>query len=167
MGTINQHMYQQELLVRKNAIEAIEALTKFGLKRLNANEMFYTYAKMELKYIDELGLVNDLLEIKRFVDGVRLRFNVNVIESQGDFRSSCVWVALGISRIRDINALTIPEKTWGELLEQKVLSMYYPKDVMDEILEWAKHEEFDFSVHLGQPIIKFSNIFVLIKCTDM
>ena len=52
---------------------------------------------------------------------------------------------------------------WKELLKQKLIPIYYPEEIRNKVIAWANENGYTTSTYLGQPIIKFSNLFLLIK----
>lgn len=156
---------RQEALTRKSAAQSLGFLTMWGLKQLGYDEgcIWQTYAKTELKYINELGLTEDLLMLKQFVDKVKHELGCGVIVGVGDFTRSVVCLALGISKIEDFEKVEIPTKTWEGLIAQKVLAIYYPESIRNEVVSWARTNGFNMSTHLGQPILKLNHLFILIK----
>lgn len=163
MATKKKNFHRQETLARKSAIQSIEFLTSFGLKQMDAEDTFRESADAELKEIIELDLYRDLLEIHKLIDSIRIHFNENVIEGKGDLCNSCVCMALGISRVSDVNSIIIDRDRWGKLLDQKFVSIYYPNEIRNSIVDWAGENGYKTSTHLGQPIIKFSKLFLSIK----
>lgn len=155
--------HKQEVLARKSKMQSLEFQTSFGLRQMGAEEIFYVYAKTELEYIAKLGLTDDILNIKKLIDGVCNSLDTTVTACRGDLINSCVCIALGISRIGEIRNLTIPQKTWAELINQKLISVYFPDDKRNKVVAWAKEHGFNTSTYLGQPIIKFDKISLLIK----
>ena len=163
MATKKKNFHRQETLVRKSAKQSLEFLTSFGLKQMDAEDTFRESADVELKEIIELDLYRDLLEIHKLIDSIRIHFNENAIEGKGDLCNSCVCIALGISRVNDVHSIIIDHNRWGKLLEQKFVSIYYPNEIRNSIVAWAGENGYITSTHLGQPIIKFSKLFLSIK----
>ena len=153
----------QGALAKKSKMQSLEFQTSFGLRQMGAEEIFHQYAKAELEYIASLGLTDDILGIKRLIDGVGNSLDAFVTAYRGDLISSCVCVALGISRIGGIHNLIMPQKTWAELIDQKLISIYFSDDKRNKVVAWAKEHGFNTSTYFGQPIIKFDKIFLLIK----
>jgi len=156
---------RQEALARKSAAQSLDFLTMWGLKQLGYDEgcIWQTHAKTELKYINELGLTEDLLMLKQFVDKVKHELGCGVVVGVGDFTQSIVCLALSISKIEDFEKVEIPTKTWEGLFAQKVLAIYYPESIRNEVVSWARTNGFNMSTYLGQPILKLNHLFILIK----
>ncbi len=163
MATKKKDLHRQETLARKSAILSLEFLTSFGLKQISAENTFYEYAYVELKDIIELDLCRDLLEIKKLIDSIKQYLNANVLVGKGDLCNSSVCIALGISRVEDIHSINIHQNTWRELLNQKFISIYYSNEIRNKVVAWARENGYITSTHLGQPIIKFSKLFLSIK----
>lgn len=161
----NKEIKRQEAHAKKSAIQSIEFLTSFGLKQMGAEDSIYVSAQAELKEIIQLEIYMDILDIKKLVDGVKQHLNAKVYLGNGDLNDSYVCLALGITCINDINNRLSPSRTWEERLKQKILSLYYPGNVRNKVVAWAKENGFNTSIYLGQPVIKFSKIFLLIKRT--
>ena len=150
-------------LMQKTAVETLEFQTIWGLKQLGVDAELNECARTELASIKELGVTYDLLNMKRFAEGVRQALQTNVVVDMGELAKSVICVALGISRVSDVQQLAVSQCSWDELLKQKLLIVYYPADVRNEVVAWAIENGFTISTYLGQPIIKFSKIFLAIK----
>lgn len=161
----NKEIKRQEVIEKKNAIQSIEFLTSFGLKQMGAEDSIYASAQAELKEIIQLEIYKDILDIKKLVDGVKQHLNAKVSLGNGELNDSYVCLALGISCIDDSHNQSFPSKTWEERLKQKILSIYYPDAIRNDVVAWAKENGFNTSIYLGQPVIKLSKIFLLIKRT--
>ena len=121
-------------------------------------------ANAELNSIIELKLFEDLLTVKKFVDDVKSVFYIEPVTERGDFCRSQVAIALGIGKVDDITKIRTPI-AWHELLAKKLLSIYYPTDMRNSIVDYAKQNGYNVSTYLGKPIIKLSKIFVLLDRT--
>lgn len=161
----NKEIKRKEALGKKNAIQSIEFLTSFGLKKMESEDSVYASAQAELKEIIQLEIHKDILDIKKLVDGVKQHLNAKVSPGNGELNDSYVCIALGISCINDSNNQLFPSRTWEERLKQKILSLYYPDNVRNKVVAWAKENGFNTSTYLGQPVIKFGKIYLLIKRT--
>lgn len=150
-------------LMQKTAVETLEFQTTWGLKQLGADAALSECALAELASIKELGVTYDLLNMKRFAEGVRQALQTDAFVDMGELAKSVTCVALGISRVSDVQQLAVSQCSWDELLKQKLLTVYYPADVRNEVVAWAIENGFTTSTYLGQPIIKFSKIFLVIK----
>lgn len=150
-------------LMQKTAVETLEFQTIWGLKQLGVDAELNECALAELASIKELGVTYDLLNMKRFAEGVRQALEADVVVDMGELVRSVVCVALGISRVSDVQQLAVSQCSWDELLKQKLLTVYYPTNVRNEVVAWAMENGFTTSTYLGQPIIKFSKIFLAIK----
>ena len=114
-----------------------------------------------MDYIIELNLFEDLLRLKIFIENVKSILGIEPVAEYGDFYRSLVALALGIGKVNDIEKVGTPI-TWHELLEKKILSIYYPTDVRNSIVEYAKNNGYNTSTYLGKPMIKFNVIFLLL-----
>lgn len=150
-------------LMQKTAAETLEFQTTWGLKQMGADAELNECALAELASIKELGVTCDLLNMKRFAEGVRQALQTNVVADMGELVRSVVCVALGISRVSDVQQLAVSQCSWDKLLKQKLLTVYYPANIRNEVVAWAMENGFTTSTYLGQPIIKFSKIFLAIK----
>ena len=105
-----------------------------------------------------------MLAIKSLVDGVKQSFKATPTLEKGDFMKSPTAVALGIACVEDINNIGIP-LTWSEMIEQKLLTIYYPEEYRNQIIDWAKANSYNTSTYLGRPIVKFSKLYIVIERT--
>ena len=155
---------QSNTVKQKAMIESLIFQTNWGIKKLykNPSDLISTLVKVELEYIIELNLFEDLLLLKMFIENVKSVFGVEPIAEYGDFNRSLVALALGIGKVNDIEKAGIPI-AWHELLEKKILSIYYTNDIRNTIVDYAKHNGYNVSTYLGKPVIKLSKIFVLLE----
>ena len=152
---------RNEALKLKSAIETLSFQTNWGLKKLGG-EKYAEPAKVEVDYLTELGLVQDILSIKAFVDGIRAAFQVEPCVELGDFSNSLITIALGIGRVENLHNMGLPND-WEELMQKKLLKIYYPDEVRNNIFEWAKSSVYNTSTYLGQPIVKFNKLFIRLE----
>ena len=161
----NKHLQKRGNTVKQKVIiESLVFQTNWGLKRLYEppNDFIGTLVKAELDYIVELNLFEDLLMIKKFVDDVKSTFDIEPVAERGDFCRSPVAIALGIGKVDDITKIRTPI-AWHELLAKKLLSIYYPTDMRNSIVEYARKNEYNTSTYFGKPMIKFNVIFLLLE----
>ncbi len=155
---------RNDALKLRNAIETLNFQTNWGLKKLGGEngEKYCKLAKVEVDYLTELGLVQDILSIKVMVDGIRATFQVEPCVEVGDFCNNLVTIALGIGRVEDLHNMGLPSD-WNELMQKKLLKIYYPEEVRNKIFEWARTNGYNTSTYLGQPIVKFNKLFILLE----
>ena len=149
---------RNDALKLRNAIETLNFQTNWGLKKLGGENG----EKVEVDYLTELGLVQDVLSIKVMVDGIRATFQVEPCVELGDFCNNLVTIALGIGRVEDLHNMGLPSD-WKELMQKKLLKIYYPEEVRNKIFEWARTNGYNTSTYLGQPIVKFNKLFILLE----
>ena len=157
------HQKRNDTIKQKTMIESLIFQTNWGIKKLYKapSDFILTLVKVELDYIIELNLFEDLLRLKIFIENVKSILGIEPVAEYGDFYRSLVALALGIGKVNDIEKVGTPI-TWHELLEKKILSIYYPTDVRNSIVDYAKHNGYNVSTYLGKPVIKLSKIFVLL-----
>ena len=154
-----------EAQAKKSAVETLRFQAHWGLKRLShEDDMFNLLVDAEVDFIAELELAQDMLAIKSLVDGVKQSFAVVPTAEKGDFTKSPTAVALCIAHINEINNIGIP-LSWSEMIEQKILTIYYPEEYRNQIVDWAKTNGYNISTYLGRPIVKFSKLYIIIDRT--
>jgi hypothetical protein len=160
------HQKRNDTIKQKALIESLIFQTNWGIKKIygSPEDSITEIIKTELDCIVELNLVEDLLIIKKFVDDVKSAFNIKPVAERGDFCNSCVAFALGIGGMNVITELNMPAD-WKRLAEKKILSIYYPNDVRNSIVDYAKQNGYNVSTYLGKPMIKLSKLFVLLDRT--
>lgn len=126
--------------------------------------VFHQLVDAEVDFITELELAQELLAIKSLVDGVKQAFGMTPTPEKGDFVKSPTAAALGIAQVDDINNIGIP-LTWSEMIEKKLLTIYYPEEYRNQIINWAKANGYNTSTYLGRPIVKFSKLYIIIDRT--
>ena len=154
-----------EAHAKKRAVETLRFQAHWGLKQLgHEDDMFNQLIDAEVDFIAELELAQELLAIKSLVDGVKQSFVVTPTPEKGDFVKSPTAVALEIAQVEDINKIGLP-LTWSEMIEQKILTIYYPEEYRNQIVDWAKTNGYNISTYLGRPIVKFSKLYIIIDRT--
>ena len=161
----NRHLQNRSNTIKQKAlIESLIFQTNWGIKKIygSPEDSIIEMVKTELDCIVKLNLFEDLLMIKKFVDDVKSAFSIEPVAERGDFCNSLVALALGIGKVNDIEKVGI-SIAWHELLEKKILCIYYTNDIRNTIVDYAKHNGYNVSTFLGKPIIKLSKIFVLLE----
>ena len=158
----NRHLQNRSNAIKQKAlIESLIFQTNWGIKKIygSPEDSITEMVKTELDCIVELNLFEDLLMIKKFVDDVKSAFSIEPVAERGDFCNSLVALALGIGRtITELNA----PADWQGLVEKKILSIYYPNEMRNRIVDYAKQNAYNISTYLGKPIIKLNKIFVML-----
>ena len=154
-------------LSKKSAVESIRFQTHFGLKQIGHKDtdMFHRLADAEINVIEELDLTDDILDIKNLVEGVKRDLNVEPTPEKGDFCTSVVAIALGISKIPVLDEMKMPVVNWKDQINKKILTLYYPEESRNAVAEWAKANDYNTSTYLGRPVVKFKQLFIIIERT--
>ena len=154
-------------LSKKSAVESIRFQTHFGLKQIGRKDtdMFHRLADAEINVIEELDLTDDILDIKNLVEGVKRELNVEPVLEKGDFCTSIVAIALGISKIPVLDDMKMPVVNWLDQINKKILTLYYPEESRNAVAEWAKANDYNTSTYLGRPVVKFKQLFIIIERT--
>ena len=154
-------------LSKKSAVESIRFQTHFGLKQIGHKDtdMFHRLADAEINVIEELDLTDDILDIKNLVEGVKRELNVEPALEKGDFCTSIVAIALGISKIPVLDDMKMPVVNWLDQINKKILTLYYPEESRNAVAEWAKANDYNTSTYLGRPVVKFKQLFIIIERT--
>ena len=156
-------------LSKKKAVESIRFQTHIGLKQIGRKDtdMFHWLADVEINVIAELDLTDDILGIKNFVESVRRELNVEPTPEKGDFCTSIVAIALGISKIPVLDDMKMPVVNWPDQINKKILTLYYPEESRNAVAEWAKANDYNTTTYLGRPVVKFKQLFIIIERTRM
>lgn len=154
---------RKDTLKRRSTIDALKFQARWGFEKQFGvpSSLYSVFLETELDYIIELELQEDLLSIKSFIDDVKTELSVEPIPELGDFSHSLVAISLGIAYIADINKFCVPTP-WHELIKKKILSIYYPDEIRNQVVEYAKEKNYNTSTYLGQPIVKFNQLFIKI-----
>ena len=154
-------------LSKKRSVESIRFQTHIGLKQIGRKDtdMFHWLADVEINVIAELDLTDDILGIKNLVEGVRRELNVEPTLEKGDFCTSIVAIALGISKIPVLDDMKMPVVNWPDQINKKVLTLYYPEESRNAVAEWAKANNYNTTTYLGRPVVKFKQLFIIIERT--
>ena len=157
---------RKQKLAEKSAVESLRFQTHYGLKTLGRTEddIFQKLADTEVNFIAELDLTQDILDLKSLVDGVKRDLQVTPTPAKGDFCTSITAIALGIASIAVLDKMQVPE-SWQDLINKKILTIYYPEENRNAVVSWAKANGFTTSTYLSRPIVKFKQIHVVIERT--
>lgn len=161
----NQNRKQQ--IANKNAVESLRFQTHYGLKVKGYEEgdLFQQLADIEVDFISELGLTQDILDIKKMIDGVRANLHEEPTPMIGDFCTSICAIALKIASIPELDKMQLPV-SWQEQVDKKILTIFYPDKKRNAVVEWAKMNGYNTSTYLGKPIVKFTKLYIRIERRD-
>ena len=154
-----------EAQAKKSAVESLRFQAHWGLKQRGCeDDMFHKHVDAEVDIIAELELAQDMLAMKALVDDVKQAFGVTPTPEKGDLTKSPTAVALGIAYVEDMNNMGNP-LSWSEMKEQKLVKIYYPEEYRNQIIDWAKANDYNTSTYLGRPIVKFCKLYIIIERT--
>ena len=155
-----------EAQAKKSVVESLRFQAHWGLKQLGHDDgnLFHQFVDTEVNFIAELELAQDMLAIKALVDDVKQAFGVTPTPEKGDLTKSPTAVALGIAYVEDMNKMGNP-LSWSEMKEQKLVKIYYPEEYRNQIIDWAKANDYNTSTYLGRPIVKFCKLYIIIERT--
>lgn len=154
-----------EAQAKKSVVESLRFQTLWGLKQRGCeDDMFHKLVDAEVDIIAELELAQDMLAMKALVDDVKQAFGVTPTPEKGDLTKSPTAVALGIAYVEDMNNMGNP-LSWSEMKEQKLVKIYYPEEYRNQIIDWAKANDYNTSTYLGRPIVKFCKLYIIIERT--
>ena len=164
--TKKQNQKRKQELAERSLVESLSFQVHYGLKMMGReeDELFQQLANAEINFISELGITQDILSLKNLVDGVKRDLQVEPTPEKGDFQTSVSAIALGIASIPSLDSMKIPV-SWEELVKKRMLEIFYPEDIRSQVLQWAKQNGFSTSTYLGQPIVKFDKIYIVVKRT--
>lgn len=153
-------------LENKTAVESLRFQTLFALKQMGQenDSFFQKLAETEISFISELGLTQDILDIKNLIDGTRTNLQAEPTTEKGDFCTSITAIALKIASIDNLDELQMPT-SWQELIDKKILSIFFPEDKRNAVVAWAKANGYNTSTYLGCPIVKFGKLYIKIGRT--
>lgn len=161
-----QNQKRKQELAERSLVESLSFQVHYGLKMMGreADDLFQQLADAEVNFISELGLTQDILSLKNLVEGVKRDLQVEPTPEKGDFQTSVSAIALGIASIPSLDSMKVPV-SWEALINKRMLEIFYPDDKRSQVLQWAKQNGFSVSTYLGQPIVKFRKIYVVMKRT--
>lgn len=153
-------------LTKKSVVESLKFQTHFGLKTMGCVEgsMWHEQAETEISFIEELDLTQDIMDLKSFVERVKKDLGTAPTPEKGDFCTSITAIALGIASVPVLDNMQMPI-SWQDQVAKKILTIYYSEDSRNAVVDWAKANGYNTSTYLGQPIVKFKHIFVIIERT--
>lgn len=161
-----QNQKRKQELAERSLVESLSFQVHYGLKMMGreADDLFQQLADAEVNFISELGLTQDILSLKNLVEGVKKDLQVEPTPEKGDFQTSVSAIALGIANISSLDSMKVPV-SWEALIKKRMLEIFYPEEKRSQVLQWAKQSGFSTSTYLGQPIVKFDKIYVVMKRT--
>lgn len=161
-----QNQKRKQELAEKSLVESLSFQVHYGLKMMGREEddLFQQLADAEVNFISELGLTQDILSLKNLVEGVKRDLQVEPTPEKGDFQTSVSAIALGIASIPSLASMKVPV-SWEALIKKRMLEIFYPEEKRSQVLQWAKQNGFSVSTYLGQPIVKFNKVYVVMKRT--
>lgn len=138
--------------------------TKWGLQKLFGviDPFVMDMVQVELECIQELDLTQDLLLIKLLVQEVRSQLGYEPAVDHGDFCDSIVALGLKIADISNTSLITSPA-VWQDKVRNKILTIYYPDNERNKVVEYLKARGFNVSTYLGKPIVKFNQLYVKVE----
>ena len=138
--------------------------TKWGLQKLFGviDPFVMDMVQVELKCIQELDLIQDLLFIKFLVQEVRSQLGYEPAVDYGDFCDSIVALGLKIAEISNTSLITTPA-VWQDKVRNKILTIYYPNEVRNKVVDYLKARGYNMSTYLGKPIVKFNQLYVKVE----
>lgn len=159
----NQKRKQQLQQRAKN--ESLAFQTSFGAKQ-KFNELTPTIKErinQEILIFQNLGLAEDLLNLKDLMDGVKQELGYEAEPSRGILAGSYVAYSLGIEPSN-------PEITGNNIDPQDLqtalplaLTISYDNEVRNEVVNWMKAKGYGFTTYLAQPMLKLKNTRVIIR----
>lgn len=168
----NKNQKRKVALAMKNSIEALRFQTLWGLKKLGFIDEFHEenqddnnilrQAVAEITEINELGLTLDLLSLKRMIDGIKQYLLLEPVEGKGDLQTSIVAFALGITKQEVVTENNV-WSSWNLLKNKKILSLYYPSQQRNRVVDWVRNNGYNTSTYLGQPIVRLEHLYIMIK----
>lgn len=159
----NKNQKRKSELSQKNALSTLKFQVEWGLKKLNKDKnILQQQLRNELIFIEQLDLSQDLLAIQNFTVRVQQHVHTCPLPGQGDFTKSLVAIALEIVPAESISS-DATFLSWPELVQQKMLSLYYPQETRNVVVTWAAQNGYQISTYLGIPIVKFKQIYLLLK----
>lgn len=99
------------------------------------------------------------------IDGVRANLHEEPTPMIGDFCTSICAIALKIASIPELDKMQLPV-SWQEQVDKKILTIFYPDEKRNAVVEWAKTNGYNTSTYLGQPIVKFTKLYIRIERRD-
>ncbi len=153
-------------LEKKTADESLRFQTLFGLKQMGQEDekFFPKLAETEISFISELGLTQDILDLKNLIDGIKANLQVEPTPEIGDFCTSITAIALKIASIANLDEQQMPT-SWQDLIDKKILTIYFSEDKRNAVAAWAKANGYNTSTYLGCPIVKFGKLYIKIGRT--
>lgn len=159
----NKNQKRKAAQLRKNSLTTLKFQAEWGFKQLKVKaSSLQQQLNNELILIEQLDLSQDLLAIQDFTVRVQQHVHTYPLPEKGDLTKSLVAIALGIVPVESISS-DATFLSWPELVQQKMLSLYYPEDTRNAVVTWATQNGYQTSTYLGTPIVKFKQIYLVLK----
>lgn len=160
----NREQKRKEKIKQKTAVVSLAFQTNWGLKKLygSIDDSILDNVKIELDSIQQLNLTQEILSIKVLVQEIRDALGADPVADCGDFCDSLVTLALGIGKVSDIQNF-FSKTTWADKVQKKMLTIFYPDDIRNQVVAYLKTKNYNTSTYLGKPIVKFNQIYIVIE----
>lgn len=117
----------------------------------------------EILIFQNLGLAEDLLNLKDLMDGVKQKLGYEAEPSRDLLAGSYVAYSLGIETSNpEITGNDIELKDLQSALPL-ALTIRYDNEVRNEVVNWMKAKGYGFTTYLAQPMLKLQNTRVIIR----
>lgn len=158
----NQKRKQQLQQRAKN--ESLAFQTLFGAKqKFNAlTSEIEERIKEEILIFQNLGLAEDLLNLKSLMEGVKQELGYEAEPSRGILAGSYVAYSLGIEPSNpEITGNDIEPKDLQSALPL-ALTIRYDNEIRNKVVDWMKTQGYEFTTYMSQPMLKLKNTRVRI-----
>ena len=154
---------QQLQLRAKN--ESLAFQTLFGAKQKYGNLTSEIEERIneEVLVFQNLGLAEDLLNLKNLMEGVKLELGYEAEPSKGILAGSYVAYSLGIEPSN-------PELTGNDIEVKDLqtalpisLTIRYDNEIRNKVVDWMKAQGYEFTTYMSQPMLKLKNARVIIR----
>ena len=115
----------------------------------------------ELRLFSNLQIVEDLLDLKIFVDRIKNELGHENEPTIGMLAGSMVAYCLGLEPENPMLSEKTPDLSDLKLPLQ--LAVSYDNNIRNSVAEWLKANGCDMSTFLGQPVLKLTNSRVVIR----
>lgn len=147
------------------AVETLRFLTHWGIKPLISEEQaqfYYGLANAEVDLACELGLVDTILAIHKFMERLYTERGIQPQPFSGPFSHSFIGIALKLGYQASLDDIGTPT-SWSDLLAQKLIPVCFLPEECQVIAHWAKAEGYTTSAYLGNHVVKFGMLNIELK----
>lgn len=162
---MNKVQKRKQQLQKRAQDESLAFQTLFGAKqRIGAlSSEIEERIKEEILIFQNLGLAEDLLTLKKLIEGVKKELGYQSEPSKGILAGSYVAYSLGLEPSNPMSTGKDIEPKDFQVALPLALTISYDNEIRNEVVSWMKGQGCEFTTYMSQPMLKLKNTRVIIR----